>query len=464
MRRVLILNGCRSQPLGSYLKALGVLRLVSEQADPESRGWWTDGTFCVESEFDVDDLLTFFLERYSPTPIVAPWNGGSGFYEKDRKDGIDAIAASADQRFGEYRETILGIRSWRELDALAAEKKSSKAGKKLKRGGKEDLVRACRNRLCDRAVDWLDAAVVLRTERDPVFPPILGTGGNEGRLDYTNTFMCRLAELVLRENPDSPPLLRSALTGELAAGLVQSPTGQYDPGRAGGFNQGPGIEHKDFPTNPWNFILAMEGAVAWAAGVGRRQGIGLPPHAVSPFTVQARAVGYGSAAGEDETAARAEIWMPIWTRPACFEEIRFLLREGRAEIGRRQVADGLQFAQAASALGVDRGIKAFVRFSLLKRRGDSYVALPAGQFPVQYLRETDLLQDLDPYLEALERGRSSARVEAARRNVERAVYDFLLHRGKSLFRAILEALGRLERLRTESVWAGRRLRPQWLLA
>ena len=92
---VLRLGGCTLEPLGSYLKALSVLRLVSEQADGSARGWWDRGSFCLETELDEDRLVAFFLESYAPTPILSPWNGGSGFYPKDRKVGIQAIAGSS---------------------------------------------------------------------------------------------------------------------------------------------------------------------------------------------------------------------------------------------------------------------------------------------------------------------------------------------------------------------------------
>ena len=36
------LRGCSPDPLMSYLKALGVFRLVSEQVDPDLRGWWAE--------------------------------------------------------------------------------------------------------------------------------------------------------------------------------------------------------------------------------------------------------------------------------------------------------------------------------------------------------------------------------------------------------------------------------------
>ncbi|MEO2088572.1 MAG: hypothetical protein ABGY75_03620 [Gemmataceae bacterium] len=42
------LEGCTPEPLMGYLKALGVLRLLSEQLpDAAVRGWWEAGTFCL---------------------------------------------------------------------------------------------------------------------------------------------------------------------------------------------------------------------------------------------------------------------------------------------------------------------------------------------------------------------------------------------------------------------------------
>ena len=35
-------SGCAPAPLAHYLKALGILRIVAEQRDPDIRGWWHD--------------------------------------------------------------------------------------------------------------------------------------------------------------------------------------------------------------------------------------------------------------------------------------------------------------------------------------------------------------------------------------------------------------------------------------
>ena len=223
-------------------------------------------------------------------------------------------------------------------------------------------------------------------------------------------------------------LLWNALFGSATVGLQPGAVGQYDPGRAGGFNQGQGVETADFPSNPWNFVLTLEGAVAWAAGLYRRQGIAFRSFLCSPFTVKSTPVGYGSAAAKDADSARAEIWAPIWERRATYADLKTLLREGRASVDGRPAQNGLEFAEAACMLGVDRGIAGFMRFSLLKRRGDSYIALPVGRFEVKNRSESDLVRELNAVLEAVDRQTKSPPAEFAslRRQVEEGMYNVLL--------------------------------------
>ena len=306
------LGGCALEPLGAYLKALSVLRLVSEQADGLARGWWDRGRFYLETELDEDGLVSFFLERYAPTPILSPWNNGSGFYPIDSKDGIEAIARSPDERFAVYREAIERSRA---IPGVGLDTDESTADEDERR---RSIQMACRNLLPDRCVEWLDAAIGISAEDKRTFAPILGTGGNEGRLDYTNKFMEYVADLLIAPDGKTPveALLRNALFGWATAGLQPGAVGQYDPGRAGGFNQGQEVETKKVPSNPWNFVLTLEGAVAWAAGLYRRQGVSFRSFLCSPFTVKSTPVGYGSAAAKDADSARAEIWAPIWDRRA----------------------------------------------------------------------------------------------------------------------------------------------------
>ncbi|MCQ8903234.1 MAG: type I-U CRISPR-associated protein Csx17 [Methanothrix sp.] len=530
-----ILYGCTAQPLSSYLTSLAVLRLISEQKDPNAKGWWEGETFCISSDLDRDQIIRFFIEEYVPTPIASPWNGGSGFYEGDNTEFIDAIRNSTSKRFAVYRETIDTIYTFpelpstnltireilsqletesekskgkrkRELSGLANEirsniesvarllpsvdlfglsldeleeinknsnektaenikrllrplKKARTDIKKRKRDeGRDDIKLACRDRLKDSFVEWLDAAVVIGPADEIEHPPILGSGGNEGRLEYSNTFMSCLVKLFLKpENQDvSRQWLCNALFGDPAEGLEVIKVGMYNPGRSGGFNQGPGIENKDFPANPWSFVFSMEGAIVWASSVARRHVA--RRHGVnsgilrSPFTVSVSPVGYCSSSDKDGSDERAaEIWTPIWRRPARYKEVRAFLSEGRADVGRRSATTGLEFAEAVASLGVDRGVSEFVRYNLLKRRGDNYIALPTGRFTVKYRNESDLVRELDPILRKIDgfiknfKHPPSSYV-STRRQIDDAIFNLLLHGGAERVKFLIAALGRMEML------------------
>jgi CRISPR-associated protein Csx17 len=479
---VVWLWGCTPEPLGSYLKALAVLRLVSEQKDSSTVGWWEHGFFSVDSSLDEEGLIRFFLEEYRPTPILSPWNGGSGFYTGDDASAIDAIMRDDSARFTLYRECIEKILMWLEMPPILAPEAAStrniqaassgQAGnystaenRKWREEHKTDIIRACRNRLPDCAVEWVDSAVVIQAFDGPSFPPILGSGGNEGRLDYSKTFMANLVAMLLRPEGAvmSGRLLRNSLFGEPTDGFSSTKVGQYDPGRAGGYNQGLGIEQKDFKANPWDFIFAMEGAIVWSSGLSRREAVrallgrgpqGTGGMAVSPFTVWASPVGYGSSSRNDYREARGEIWTPVWRRRVGYPELRAVMAQGRAEIGRRLVGTGLEFAEAAASLGVDHGISEFVRYSILKRRGESYVALPCGRFPVTDRKESDLVRDLERVLGSHRRqlSRRLGDKEGARsltdalRAVDDAIYQLTLRGGPERVKDLIAAVGRMERL------------------
>lgn len=491
------LGGCRRTPLGSYLKALGVLRLVSEQVDGEARGWWDGQSFRLSSRLDEAGLVEFFLRAYAPTPIVAPWNAGSGFHAGDDQSGLRALVESQEERFAPFRAALRVIqecvvfadegeslahvldaigpegaakdqnelraaipeenRAHVSLRTLGEDKRYSKAARKVLTEYKKacrtaewklSTVTNCRNRLSDTAMEWVDAVAVLAGKKGFEFPPILGTGGNEGRLDYTNNFMLRLHEVLLGQAPkNGAGLIRHALFGDSITGLAGGATGKFDPGRAGGANQGEGVDSGDYPTNPWSHILVMEGLVVWASGISKRSQPGASARTSSPFTVLPKAVGYGSRAGQDERKSKAEIWTPIWERPARLEEVRSLIREGRVELWGRPVKDGLDFTQAATSLGVDRGLGGFERSSLLERRGQGYfVALPVGFIRIRENNRAGLVERLRRQLTPVEwMENPPAMIESLMRVIDEGVFQYLLREGSLEAVKILRALGQLDR-------------------
>ena len=487
----LALHGCRPVPVAHYLKALAVLRLVSEQADRGARGLWRNDVFVLQTHLTAFELVDFFVRRYLPTPIIAPWNGGSGFYfregktaEKDPVTGkllktgvrdqptaatriVDVLLASETPRLDAYRRSIRTARS------VVSELRLSEAPKG---DPKERLIQRLRGTLDDGLLDWLDCALVL-TASGPAYPPLLGTGGTEGNLDFTSNLMQRLLDLFdpITGEPAlaSEAWLRAALFEEPSDGYVGSAIGQFLPGSAGGANAQSGFDG-DPVVNPWDFVLMLEGAVFFAAAAVRRLESD-PKGAFSyPFSVRPAGVGYGSASAADEKDARAEMWLPMWDVGASAREVRALLNEGRAQVGGRPARNGVDFARALASLGVDRGLTQFQRYGFQVRNGLSYFATPLSRFQVREVPRTGLLDEIDGWLQ---RFRSAARGKEAPsaagralRALEDAILDLCQWGDGPRLLAVLVGLGQCERTMARSfAWtSGQMLRPipalsqQWL--
>ena len=114
------LDGCAPAPLAHYLKALGILRLVSEQADSDARGWWEGTRFRLATTLTPEELEAFFLCDYQPTPLVSPWNKGAGFFAK-KDPALSPIQDSRGRRFARFRSGINASRSQLE-DLLKADR------------------------------------------------------------------------------------------------------------------------------------------------------------------------------------------------------------------------------------------------------------------------------------------------------------------------------------------------------
>lgn len=433
------LTGCSSRPLLGYLKALGVLRIVAMQIDAGARGKWNSGAFELNSQLTVERLHTFFRDEYAPSPVLSPWNGRSGFYPKGNATAvknIECIEHSDDPRLAAYRKLITATRAI--LSDLGL------SGKPEEREAKERLLRSLRRRWPDDALEWLDAAVVLGGE-SVRFPPLLGSGGNDGSYDFSSNFMEAIGDVLLDSTEKSSALLFAALEGTPArlAGI-----GLAHLFRDSSVTNSPTGESSSIG-NPWDLVLGIEGTLLLAAGTARRHGSLLPGSLVSPFTVNATAAGYGSAV--DGESGRAELWLPLWNRWTTLSELSTLVREARAQVGgakRRQASTGLDFARAAGELGVARGIKAFERYAILERAGQSSLAVPVGRIAVEERPAARALRGIDSWLTAVSRYRTREECprvpKAAISRLERAAFEMASKGTPESVCATIEAIGAVE--------------------
>lgn len=475
MQTEVLLSGCSPVPLAHYLKALGILRLVAESSngDPKAKAAWAKDQLSLSSHFDQEALVSFFLGSYEPTAVLAPWNGGSGFYKKDNREAIEAISSSPSARLLTYRTGI-----------EVATRAVTALGLKEKPDGetKEKLLHLCRNSLPDNALAWLDAVFVLG-QHGPKYPPLLGTGGNDGRLEFTNNFMQRITELINpasgQPTPDSERWLRASLFSFPTSGsTANAPIGQFFPGAAGGANSTSGFDGPSV-VNPWDFVLMIEGALLFAAASVKRLESANDGGLVYPFCVRQAGVGYASAATADEKDARCEMWLPLWERPTTLPELRATFGEGRAQVGGRAARNGVDFARAAVSFGVDRGIGAFQRYGFQVRNGLAYFATPLNRIAVRHNECADLLADLDQWHDRLRhkagpQANPAAPASVARslNRLERAILDLCSESSADAVQSVLISLGQVERSLARSLkWSLDNyvaplcgLRPEWLKA
>jgi CRISPR-associated protein Csx17 len=446
------LAGCRSHPLIGYLKALGLLRVIARQIAPEARARWAGEVLSLRSRLDEGALEDFLLTRYAPAPVVSPWNGGSGFFPGDNKRAFTAIESSFDQRIAPLRRAIDTSRSV--LAELGIEHKPPSERK-------VELVRHLRARLDDDALEWLDAAIVLLGS-DRAFPPLLGSGGNDGRYDFANNYaQAVVSTLALDADEQARELTERQLKGALYAHPVElramsaahllrdqspvnSPSGESD-----------GLG------NPWDLVLAVEGCCLFSPGAARRNRPNARGSLVAPFTSRPTAAGYGSAlAGEQ---GRAEMWLPLWDRWTSLTELSALVHEGRAQVRRREARTGLDFLRASAELAVARGIDAFARYALLERAGQSTLAVPAGTHAVREHPHVRAIDTLDGWLSALQdyaRGDCPRSHRQAIARLDRRLFAFATEGSQERACAVLEAAGAVESLLAASrIAAGRGLIP-----
>ena len=519
---IITLNGCAPIPLAHYLKALGILRLVAEDAefgDPLASGCWSNDAFNLASQLDRAKLIEFFLQHYRPTPILAPWNGGSGFYfqeeklkEKDpltgkkKKTGkrnqsteatrvVESLATSTDARFGEYRLAITETRSIlerRDFDSAPSDV------------DKDELLVELRNRWSETAVRWLDCVLVLigdhsrarsRTGLLPSYTTLLGSGANDGNADFSSNFMQRLQSVLLDDENTklgrSHLWLTASLFGENQPGtMVTALAGQYSPGNAGGPNTSPGFKGES-SVNPWDFIFLIEGALMFAAAAVKRHGDSGGSSIAYPFAVRTSGVGYASGVAKDEQADKSiteELWLPLWEQNTSMNELLAVLSEGRAQIGKSAATTGVDFARAVCANGTDRGFSEFVRYGFLVRRGDSSSATPLGRFRVSRNTRVELLADIEHWHARLrykadpnrktqgKERKAPTSVSAAFYLLQRRILELCQDNSPTRFQSLIAALGATERsvargfkwasaediANRQNIYPLHGLRPDWL--
>ncbi len=422
------LVGLTPHSLSGYLSAVGLFRVMADQLDADVNASWVRDEFVVAGP-TLDEIIDFLVERYSPTPVFSPWNKeGDPTQNKTTDDQLRRLLDSPDPRFDRYRDTVS---AWRPLV-------ESPAWNNLDKAGRLALWRGCAP---DDALWWLDAAVAVSTT-DAAFPPLLGSGGNDGRLEFSRLLHGELIRLFIdgRQSKHAAGWLSAFLTAQPGPALVESTLGMFDADAAGTPNSAPQGSAPS-ATNPWAIALTFEGLMGFGSSIASRTGSAQQQLLGAPFMVRPSKLGDDSSQAED---GRGEFWAPMWDHGVRWPELRRTIAEGRLSWNGRQAASSVDAARAVANLGSDRGISSFVRYQLVKRNGLSFVATPSGRIKVRPVQGVADLASIDRWVRDARRAPGAAVARAAR-HLDRCLIAVTTDDSAPAFQELLLAIVDLER-------------------
>jgi CRISPR-associated protein Csx17 len=342
---VVSIPGLRPTSLGTYLAALGLLKILSRQW-PSVRMAWHDSVLqIVGGPSDFDTLMEALMEvagRATWTPYRRDWKKDQEL-SSDRKKKYDGSKQKdrADCSFDHPLMMWQSTADESDLEVFAAHIAPAKRGRfnpLLGNGGSSG------NR--DFSDGWTRAVQQLANRAS--------SPDRREKIDYLSDFLLGNPVRWTVDNvplfPDAPP--KGQKKGSLnAASWFSEANKVYNSGQRA-FSEG--------AISPWAMTLACEALSFFAGGASRRLGTFTRPVGAFPFVVESSAPEAVGEVGRN----RAEIWAPLWTRPMTMPEATTLFARGRAEIGSRGAVTPAAFATAIMRRGVDAGVSEFRRFAL----------------------------------------------------------------------------------------------------
>ncbi len=447
------LSGCTPEPIAAYLKALGVLRVLAEQVDLSIRGFWRENVFHLEG-ITQERLIEFFCKDWQPTPVVQPWNNGTGFTREGKKN----LTIPQALRFK-------GIRTLIQVCEQVAVTTGLNQQDKVKQL-KKQVLRELRLRVPSHLRRGIEAAWIVTQDAEKL-NFLLANGGMSGNADLGDLQSTALKllfnfdvgqPLTASEDCFKASVFRESLKNTRIAKSIVF----LDPGTTGSINGTIG-ESIEAQSNPWDYLLALEGLLSILPTVTRRytQTNDLQI-ACLPFAVRPSTAGQGTLTAAE--TCRGEVWFPLWAKPLRWRLVEHLFTEARLSLGNRPAVTGLDARRAIASLGCNRSINQFVRYGYFVRNGDAQFAIPLGRFNPEQRPEAVITAEVDSWLEQIGRvKRLPNSIESALNRVRLALWDHAS--GGSLLDVVI-ALGQLEEARDRSS-IRTRLRPlssDWIRA
>ncbi len=160
------------------------------------------------------------------------------------------------------------------------------------------------------------------------------------------------------------------------------------------FNQGTEWVSEDAPFCPFDYVLAVEGALAMRGATSKTLNAQSRSRAAFPFVfdgLETMTDENGAPIGNDVAAS---FWFPLWNRPTTYHELLSFILDSQTRLPTKECRFSGDFARAVRSQGTDAGFAAFQEFRF-KLKGASVPWTTAGHIvPCTVEPQTTLLNEL----------------------------------------------------------------------
>ncbi len=483
------LKGISDRPMGSYLAALGIMRVIERHVDEKAEFYWQGSDFYISTnDVPESELIERLLASYEAMVAFNPWNKSSGI-EINKKTGtlsyvgsIAQIANSKSRRTQKIRELLPEF--WQLIDEYKIQGANFSYPEKAE---KLSFMQQCISRITHPAWrKWADATVILMEITDkkgatsikPKYPALLGSGGNVGAVDIAENYYS--AVNVLFDPQTGEPAANAtacfakAIFGTNSGEVTESkevkalhlfPHQDYklDFALAKNYDYAPSGGSSASTVNPAMMLLASEGLVTFsghAAGGGGETDTGKPllGRELAKYSLIVATSGASTdlVSLDERKSFAEEYFLPLWTEPQTYDRLQIslfnspLTSEAQFFLP-RQVSDGTDFIQILQEWAIKNKISGkFARYSMLPRKGQSNFAVMLETVHVgAESQRLDLAADLEEYRRNL---RGFAKSDDCPAMVQGSIYHFdrifgQFIQGKCSHSDLLMVLGKLAPVR-----------------
>jgi CRISPR-associated protein Csx17 len=145
---------------------------------------------------------------------------------------------------------------------------------------------------------------------------------------------------------------------------TESPTkdggAPFFPDAIKAYNFGSGWKVEDYPFNPLDYVLAVEGAFAFRGAVGRALAANSRSFAAFPFVFDAGDEMLDKEGDLKGTASA--FWFPIWNRQTTYDELASFISDAQARLPSKDALFSAEFMRALNSQGVDAGFTGWQEF------------------------------------------------------------------------------------------------------